>query len=129
MTSPPAQKARSPAPRRITALTAGSFSHWGMTFSISRIMPCVSAFSALGRLSVITPSPSLISNRISDSDIDTPKLTEGSSLPPPSYGGGDEKIHLPHQQPARNDHAHDLVGAFEDLVHAQVAQIALDGKV
>src|SRR5262252_1349985 len=104
--SPPAQKARSPAPRSTTALMAGSFSQPGITFSSSRIMPCVSAFSALGRLSVITPSPSFTSNRISDSDINSS-----------------------HQQSARNDHAHDLVGAFENLVHAQVAEIALDGEV
>src|SRR6201999_3760438 len=84
----------------------GSFSQSGMTFSSSRIMPWVSAFSALGRLSVMTPKPSFTSNRISASD-NSP----------------------PHQQTPRDDHAHDLVGAFEDLVHAQVAQIALDGEV
>src|SRR5260370_33637356 len=114
MTSPPAQKAGSPAPRSISALTAASFSQPGRTFSSSRIMPCVSAFSAFGRLSVITPSPSLTSNRISDSDIDSPYT--------PRYASS-------HQKPARNDHPHDLVGTFEDLVHAQVAEIALDGEV
>src|SRR5258708_18641296 len=114
MTSPPAQKARSPAPRTTTAVMVGSFSQPGMTFSISRIMPCVSAFSAVGRLSVMRPRPSLTSNRISGSDIRTP-LRTGCALP--------------HQQPARNDDPHDLVGAFEDLVHPEVAQIALDGKV
>src|SRR3546814_8234827 len=30
------------------------------------------------------------------------------------------------QQAAGNDHAHDLVGTFEYLVHAGIAQIALD---
>src|SRR4029450_11892399 len=101
--SPPAQKARSPAPRKTTALIAGSFSQPGMVFSSSRIMPCVSAFSAFGRLSVISPSPSWTSKRISASDIQTPILSS-------------------HQKPARDDDAHDLVGAFEDLVHAKVAQ-------
>src|SRR5215470_2431126 len=33
------------------------------------------------------------------------------------------------QQVAGDDDAHDLVGAFEDLVHPQVAQIALDREV
>src|SRR3982074_3443981 len=118
MTSPPAQKARSPAPRTTTALIAGSFSHPGRTFSISRIMPCVSAFSAFGRLSVIRPSPSLISNSISASDIDSP-------LHPRCQ----VRCISPHQKPPRNDHPHDLVGALEDLVHTQVAEIALDGEV
>ena len=35
-------------------------------------MPCVSAFSALGRLRVINPSPSFTSNRISASDMPHP---------------------------------------------------------
>src|SRR5580704_5522017 len=33
------------------------------------------------------------------------------------------------QQVAGDDDAHDLVGAFEDLVDAQVAQIALDREI
>src|SRR5271169_2697972 len=33
------------------------------------------------------------------------------------------------EQMPGDDHPHDLVGAFEDLVHAQIAQIALDRKV
>src|SRR5690348_9934430 len=33
------------------------------------------------------------------------------------------------QQVAGDDDAHDLVGAFEDLVHPHVAQIALDREV
>ena len=33
------------------------------------------------------------------------------------------------QKAAGDDNAHDLVGAFEDLVHAHVAQIALDREV
>src|SRR5882762_8274439 len=33
------------------------------------------------------------------------------------------------QQPAGDDDAHDLVGAFEDLVDADVAQVALDGEI
>src|SRR5260370_27656849 len=140
MTSPPAQKARSPAPRSITALTAASFSQPGRTFSSSRIMPCVSAFSAFGRLSVITPSPSFTSNRISASDIDSPlgsrchpERSEGPllmALKVPRFARDDRvRCISPHQKPARNDHPHDLVGAFEDLMNAQVAQIALDGKV
>src|SRR5580704_9046525 len=119
------QKARSPAPRSTTALIAASFSQPGRTFSSSRIMPCVSALSAFGRLSVITPRPSFTSNRISDSDIHTPYTRRLSSL----ASLGMTMCALPHQKPARNDHPHDLVGAFEDLVNAQVAQIALDGKV
>src|SRR5713101_1651071 len=143
MTSPPAQKARSPAPRTTTALIAASFSQLGMTFSNSRIMPCVNAFSALGRLSVMRPRPSLTSNRISGSDIRTPSPSalralppydgggKESIMPPPLYGGGGAKRPRgsSHQKPARNDHAHDLVGAFEDLMHPEVAQITLDGKV
>src|SRR5216684_4595842 len=140
MTSPPAQKARSPAPRSTTALIAGSFSHPGRTFSISRIMPCVSAFSAFGRLSVIKPSPSFTSNSISASDIDSPlhprchpERSEGPLRPRakvPRYARDDRvRCISPHQKPPRNDHPHDLVGALEDLVHTQVAEIALDGEV
>ena len=33
------------------------------------------------------------------------------------------------QQPPGDDDAHDLVGAFEDLVDAQIAQMALDREV
>src|SRR4051812_35530882 len=33
------------------------------------------------------------------------------------------------QQVAGDDDAHDLVGAFEDLVHPQIAQIALDREI
>ena len=55
--SPPAQKARSPAPRRITALTAGSSAHAEMTISQRQDHAGVSAFSAFGRLSVMRPIP------------------------------------------------------------------------
>ena len=33
------------------------------------------------------------------------------------------------EEVAGDDDAHDLVGAFEDLVHAQIAQIALDREI
>src|SRR5947209_1531524 len=90
----------------------------------------------------MTPKPSFTSNRISASDIQTPYAHQCTIVIPsvardlywttkvPRYAQDDnECAPLTHQEPARNDHAHDLVGALEDLMHPQVAQIALDGKV
>ncbi len=64
-TSPPAQKAFSPAPWMTTAFTSGSASQARSCGSNSRIMPSVRAFSAFGRLSVTRAMAPRRSNRIS----------------------------------------------------------------
>src|SRR5665213_645737 len=105
-TSPPAQKARPPSPRTITAWTSGSFPqaiNWGSNF---RYMASDSVLSAFGRLSAMMPSPPRRSRMISS-------VMRGLLIPWAQQATGD-------------DDAHDLVGAFEYLVHAQIAQIALD---
>src|SRR5438067_6502508 len=53
---------------------------------------------------------------------------EAASFSPDPYLIGNGRRSLAKQVAGDND-AHDLVGAFEDLVHAQIAQIALDREV
>src|SRR5690348_6051538 len=110
-TSPPAQKARPPAPRMRTAWICGSAPQARRSGSSVRYMPSVSVLSAFGRLSVTRARPPRRSSRISS----VTGLSSGISCP----GSGAE-------QAARDDEAHDLVGPFEDLVNAQIAQVALD---
>src|SRR5215470_17216122 len=63
--SPPAQKARSPAPRRTTAWTSGSRAHSASRGANARYIPSVIAFSAFGRLIVAIPTPPCVSKRMS----------------------------------------------------------------
>src|SRR5262245_5985980 len=108
--SPPAQKARSPSPRSTIALTAGSCSQSSSWRQYARIIGRVSAFSAFGRFSVAMPIAPRRSNRMSE----VMMLCRGRSI-------------LLAQQAPRDDHPHDLVGAFEDAMDTQIAQVALDG--
>src|SRR3569833_2513096 len=107
--SPPAEKARSPAPVTTMRVTAASFAQASSCAASALTMPCVTALSAFGRFSVTSPAAPRRSNRIS-----SVLKSATRSIP---------------QHRARDDDAHDLVGAFEDLVHAHVAQHALDGMV
>ena len=59
--SPPAEKARSPLPVKMTALTASSASMSVTASSSSRVSSLLRAFSTLGRFRVIIPTPSLLS--------------------------------------------------------------------
>src|SRR5258708_6696657 len=64
-TSPPAQNARSPAPRISTARIAGSVPQATSSGSSVRYIPRVSVLSACGRLKVTTARPPRRSRRIS----------------------------------------------------------------
>src|SRR6202521_770075 len=107
--SPPAEKARSPAPRMTTRVIAGSRAHSLSLAASAWTMPCVTALSACGRFSVITPAAPHRSNRMSCS-----ALKARPSIP---------------QQVAADDHPHHLVGALENLMDAHVAQHALDRMI
>src|SRR5258708_6009480 len=63
--SPPAQKARPPAPRINTAWTAGSSAQARNIGSNRRYMSRVKAFSACGRFKVTVATPPSCSNRMS----------------------------------------------------------------
>src|SRR5581483_6649753 len=71
-------------------------------------MPRLKVLSACGRFKVTTPRAAIRSSRIS-SRADIARLSA--------------------EQPARDDDAHDLVGAFEDLMHPHVAEVALDREL
>ena len=88
----------------ITRVTAGSSRQASSCARSARTMTSVTALSACGRLSVTSPAAPRRSNRIS----------------------GSNRHLLVSQKIAAHDHAHDLVGSFEDLVHAHVAQDPLD---
>ena len=51
-------------------------------------------------------------------------LVAVAHFPPPPPGS--PRLLAP-EQTARDDHAHDLVGAFQDLVHSQIAQMRSRG--
>src|SRR6185312_13312455 len=99
--SPPAQKARLPCPRARTHCTDASPSHSRSLASSACAISSVSALSASGRFSTTRAMPSRTTNSISAIA----------------------------QEAARHDHAHDLVGAFENLVHAQIAHKPLDRQI
>src|SRR5438067_12153039 len=63
--SPPAQKARSPAPRIRTAWTLGPSSHCRSIGANARYIPRVKALSACGRFRVMVASPPSRPNRMS----------------------------------------------------------------
>ena len=67
--SPPAQKARSPAPRTTTRVTRGSAAQSASAFARSVTMPWVSAFSAAGRFSVTSPAGPWRSQMISGGSV------------------------------------------------------------
>src|ERR1051326_4972493 len=62
-------------------------------------------------------------------DQDPTAKFSGKVTPLPLFGSRGPRRPLLAEEVAGDDDAHDLVGAFEDLMHAQVAQIALDRKV
>src|SRR5665213_70394 len=107
--SPPAEKARSPAAVTTTRMTASSSDQAWSCARNACTMPCVTALSAFGRLRVTSPAAPRRSNR-------TSSVLKFAKRSIPQHRAGD-------------DDAHDLVGAFEDLVHAHIAQDALDRVV
>src|SRR6185369_8845459 len=102
--SPPAEKARSPAAIMTTRVIAGSFAHRSSSARSARTMPWVTALSAWGRLSVITPAAPRRSNRISD-------WTMPSLVP---------------QHCTADDQAHDLIRTLKNLMHTYITQHAFD---
>src|SRR5690606_14869134 len=115
-TSPPAQNALPPSPRISTAFTAGSVSQAASCGSNAWIISRVSAFSALGRLSDTMPMPPSVAKEMSCC----------SSLTWVMFFPDCSRLLIAAQKLAGNDDPHDFVGAFEDLVHAQIAQDAFD---
>src|SRR3546814_15157787 len=106
--SPPAAKARALVERIITASTSSASAHWRNCSSSPCTMSSVTAFRAFGRFSVTTPRPPATSNPISSLLND----------PSPSL-----------QQAAGDDHPHDLVRAFQNLVHARVADVSFQREI
>src|SRR6185437_15942279 len=99
--SPPAQKARLPCPRTMTQRTEASPSHSRSSPSSACAISRVSALSASGRFSTTRAMPSRTTNSMSAIA----------------------------QEAARHDDAHDLVGALEDLMYAQIAHKPLDRQI
>src|SRR6056297_3891043 len=118
--SPPAQNALSPAPSITSIATPSSSAQSSSAASIRVHMSQVRALSALGRLSVMRPARPSTRIRMSSLILgpDPLHLSENTQIPGvPSAR---------RQHAARHDQPHDLVGALEDLVHAQIAHHLLD---
>src|SRR5918994_4578910 len=101
--SPPAQNARSPSPLIRTACTSGSVCQRAKPPCSARHMSNDSAFRARGRFKVTITTPPRCSMRM-------------SSL---------ARMVSAVEQATGDDQPHDLVGAFEDLVHPDISEEAL----
>src|SRR5215475_5435170 len=100
--SPPAEKARSPAPVMMTRVIAASSAQKSSWARKAPTMPCVTALSAFGRLRVMMPAAPRRSNRISSSLTPTstqrPKI--GSDRDHPEHAATPVQPSPLHDQPA-----------------------------
>src|SRR5690348_7830225 len=91
-----------------TCLMRSSLRHWVRAAVMASVIAALRALSALGRLSVMRPAAP--SRRITASSVISFSLVAV-------------------QHVARDDDAHDLIGAFENLMHPEIAHCLFDPEI
>src|ERR1700721_2476549 len=130
--SPPAHRPRSPAPSSITTATAGSVSKRSSAASMPSDISYVIALIAFGRFNRMIPAePSrrtIRSPSVAVTAADAVIAHRPLSFPLPLRER--EKSAAPSSRTldhlTRHDQPHDLVGAFQNLMHPQVAHDLFD---